>query len=194
MTTQLILTTPIAPPLPLHKFTVQQYHLLGEFGVLTPEDKVELLEGWIVEKMNRRPIYGFIVRMLNDFFMRQLPPGWLCQCQLPITTERSEPEPDIAIIHGDHEAFRSHHPGGHDCRLIIEVADTSLEKDRAKACIYHEAGVQEYWIFNIGDSCVKRYDFTNSTFRAPNIIPGNSQLSVTLDDRPLTIALQKIFQ
>ncbi len=128
-----------APPLQLRKFTVEQYRRLGELGVLTPEDKVELLEGWIVEKMNQRPIHGYLVRLLSDLFMRELPPGWICQCQLPITTERSEPEPDLAILKGEHADFRLQHPQGIDCELVIEVADTSLEKDRAKAEIYRSA-------------------------------------------------------
>src|SRR5690554_4967081 len=102
MTSQLELNTAVAPPLPLRRFSVEQYHQLGEMGVLTSEDRVELLEGWIVEKMNQRPIHGFIVRILNEFFLRELPEGWLCQCQLPITSERSEPEPDIAIVQGVH--------------------------------------------------------------------------------------------
>ena len=194
-TTPLTLTTTIAPPLPLHRVTVEQYHRLGEIGVLTPEDKVELLEGWIVEKMNQRPIHGFIVAMLTELIQEQLPKTFKLRCQLPITTQRSEPEPDIAIIQGNHAAFRNRHPGGEDCRLIIEVADTSLEKDRAKASIYREAGVQEYWIINISESCIERYDFTNPTsLPTPEIIPSTSQISITLNNQPFTINLQPIFQ
>ncbi|MEZ6133567.1 MAG: hypothetical protein R3C53_01525 [Pirellulaceae bacterium] len=63
MSTELQLNTPLAPPLPLRRFSVEQYHQLGELGVLTEEDNVELLEGWIVEKMNQRPIHGYIVRL-----------------------------------------------------------------------------------------------------------------------------------
>jgi Uma2 family endonuclease len=194
MSTQLSLTTPIAPPLPLHKFTVEEYHRLSEIGVLTPEDKVELLEGWIVEKMNQRPIHGFIVAFLTELFQNHLPKQYKLRCQLPITTERSEPEPDIAIIRGVHEAFRTRHPGGQDCRLIIEVADTSLDKDRAKTSIYREAGVREYWIVNIGEACVERYDFANSASDVPDIISGNSLISIALDDGPIQIHLQQLFQ
>ncbi len=154
MTIKFHLNTTLAPPLPLRKFSVEEYHQLGELGVLTSEDGVELLEGWIVKKMNKRPIHGYLVRLLSEHFMRQLPPGWLCQCQLPISTQRSEPEPDIAIICGSHADFREHHPGGADCRLVIEVADTSIERDRSKSAIYREAGVQEYRIVNVADKCV----------------------------------------
>jgi len=195
MAPQLELNTPVAPPLPLRRFSVEQYHQLGEMGVLTPEDRVELLEGWIVEKMNQRPIHGFMVRILNEFFLRELPEGWLCQCQLPITSERSEPEPDIAIVQGQHADFRNRHPSGADCRLVIEVADTSLERDRAKADIYRTAGVQEYWIVNVSDQCFERYAFaeTDSVLH-PTLIPSDSQASLILQDNELKLDLNRVFR
>lgn len=194
MSSQLILTNPIAPPLPLHRFSVEQYHQLGEIGILTPEDKVELLEGWIVQKMDQQPIHAFIVAVLAESFQSQLPNAFKLQCQLPITTPRSEPEPDIAIIQGAHEDFRTRHPNGPDCRLIIEVADTSLEKDRAKATIYQDAGVQEYWIVNVNENCVERYEFSNQLFQAPEIIPASSYISLNCNQHSLTINLRDIVQ
>ncbi|UUO06717.1 Uma2 family endonuclease [Blastopirellula sp. J2-11] len=194
MASQLELNTPVAPPLPLRRFSVEQYHQLGEIGVLTPEDRVELLEGWIVEKMNQRPIHGFFVRLLNEFFLRELPEGWLCQCQLPVTSERSEPEPDIAIVQGVHADFRNRHPSGADCRLVIEVADTSLERDRAKADIYRTAGVQEYWIVNISDQCLERYAFTDmQSGLPPTLIPGDSHVSLNIRDKELKLDLNRFF-
>ena len=80
------------PPLPIHRFTVEEYHRLGELGVLQPEHRVELLEGWIVEKMNQRPAHGFVVRMLDNWLQSNVPEGWITQCQLPITLADSEPD------------------------------------------------------------------------------------------------------
>ena len=112
--------------------------------------------------MNQRPIHGFTVRFLSEWFQSRLPSGYIVQCQLPITTQRSEPEPDVSIVTGVHQDFRDRHPRGTDCRLVIEIADTSVEKDRAKASIYHSAGVEEYWIVNIGSQCIERYQLSNS--------------------------------
>lgn len=142
--------------LPLHRFSVEEYHRLGELGILKPEDRVELLEGWIVEKMNHRPAHGFAVQELNDWFVKHIPSAWFCRCQLPVTLAASEPEPDLAIVWGNRAEFRSKHPGGEDCRLVIEVADTSLVRDRAKAIIYAIAGVPEFWIVNVAQSQVER--------------------------------------
>ncbi len=98
MATHLELNTPLAPPLQLRRFSVEQYHQLGELGVLTSEDKVELLEGWIVEKRNQRPIHGFIVRLLHEFFLRELPVGW-CQRVLDYQ-RRQQKHRTIFVRHG----------------------------------------------------------------------------------------------
>ncbi len=157
-----LLEESLSSPLPIHRFTVEQYRQMGELGVLTPDDRVELLEGLIVEKMNQRPIHGYIVGLMTEWFQQKLSPGWIVRCQLPITTARSEPEPDLTILKGNHVDFRHHHPVGKDCRLLIEVADTSLEKDRAKAKIYREAGVQEYWMINLPNKVLERYVFSGA--------------------------------
>ncbi len=195
MAAAISLDSPLAPPLPIHRFSVAQYHQLGELGVLTPEDNVELLEGWIVQKMNQRPLHGFVVRLLADWFARELPAGWLCQCQLPITTERSEPEPDIAIIRGSHQEFRDRHPSGTDCRLVIEVADTSVQKDRAKATIYRDAGIPEYWIVNLADRQLDRYVFDNeSHLPEPQIVLSGDRLELSVGDSLLTVPVQQMLE
>jgi Uma2 family endonuclease len=194
MTTQIELSSPLAPPLPLRRFSVEQYHQLAELGVLTPEDKVELLEGWIVEKMNQRPIHGFIVGLLSEWFQSRLPSGYVVRCQLPITTQLSEPEPDIAIVAGIHQDFRDRHPGGADCRLVIEVADTSVEKDRAKAAIYRSAGVEEYWLVNIGSKSVEQYRFSESSeVEQSVVVAADAPMSIRIADTELVLDLGQIF-
>jgi Uma2 family endonuclease len=188
------LDDPLAPPLPIHRFTVEQYQRLGDLGLITPEDRVELLEGWIVKKMNQRPVHGFIVRWLNEFFMRELPIGWICQCQLPITTERSEPEPDLAVLKGVHADFRNRHPSGADCRLVIEIADTSLERDRAKVNIYRDAGVQEYWIINVGEKVLERFEFSTMQSIEPQIFKSSEMVALKIGDSVLELMLNKVLE
>lgn len=184
------LNAALPPPFPLRKFTVPQYHQLGELGILTTEDRVELLEGWIVEKMNQRPIHGFIVGFLTELFQNNLPDGFIVRSQLPITTDRSEPEPDVAIVRGTHTDFRTHHPSGKLVRLVVEVADTSIAKDRSKAEIYREAGVEEYWIVNVGDKTVERYRFSQTT---DGVLPAESIASVTIGSNEISIDLALLF-
>lgn len=194
MSTQLELNTPLAPPLQLRRFSVEQYHQLGEIGVLTTDDKVELLEGWIVEKMNQRPIHAFIVGLISELLQNQLPSGLSVRCQLPLTAERSEPEPDIVIVEGAHVDFRDRHPSGSECRLVIEVADTSLEKDRAKAALYQSASVQHYWIINIADKCLERYAFAELAANGqPTVIAADSHVHVHFGSVTITLELKQIF-
>ena len=184
----------IAPPWPLRRFTVSQYEQLGQLGILTPEDHVELLEGWIVEKMNHGPMHGYIVRFLSDWLHKQIPLDFLIQCQLPITTNRSQPEPDLSIIRGSHQSFRTRHPFGHECRLVIEVADSSLERDRAKAEIYRTAGVQEYWIFDIPGQSLHRYVFSQAGQRQEETIFSAKEIvSIIIGNTEMTLDLGSIF-
>jgi Uma2 family endonuclease len=182
------------PPWPLRRFSVEQYQRLGALGILTPEDRVELLEGWIVEKMNHGPMHGYIVRMLADWLHSHLPPGFIVQCQLPLTTERSEPEPDLSIIRGVHKDFRNRHPSGRECRLVIEVADTSVDRDRAKAAIYRSAGVEEYWIINISERSIERYQFAEGLQSdQPAILPANSRITLDISDAVMVLDLATLW-
>ncbi len=194
MNTALDLFSSLSPQLPLLRFSVEQYHRLGELGVLSADEKVELLEGWIVEKMNQRPIHGYFVRRLYEILQSNLPTGFLVQCQLPITTERSEPEPDVAIIRGRHPDFREHHPFGTDCRLVVEVADTSLQRDRAKAAIYCSAGVEEYWIVNVNDQCLERFQLCREimAYQETRFAP-DQEVSIQLGDVLVVVNLQQLF-
>ncbi len=185
------LNSEFAPPLPIRKFTVAQYHQLGELGVLTPEDRVELLEGWIIEKMNHGHAHGFVVQFLSIWLNSQLPHGCICRCQLPITTQRSEPEPDLAVVRGCITDFRDRHPSGNDCRLLIEVADTSLQKDRAKAAIYFSAGVEEYWIVNLEKKQLEYY--LNVAPDLPQHFTKSDILRTKIGDKTIEIVLSDLF-
>ncbi|MEM7475370.1 MAG: Uma2 family endonuclease [Planctomycetota bacterium] len=192
MAIRLELNSSLAPPLPLRRFTVAQYHQLGDLGLLMPEDNVELLEGWIVEKMNQRPIHGFIVGLVAEILHRKVSAGSILRCQLPITTERSEPEPDIAVVRGAHADYRERHPGGSDCQLVIEVADTSLEKDRSKAAIYREAGVAKYWIINVNEKVLEKYDFSKADSE-PEFYPCSSTIETEIGDSVIALDLKQLF-
>ncbi len=183
-----------APPGPIHRFTVAEYHQLGEMGVLTPEDRVELLEGWIVEKMNQRPAHGFAVRLLNDWFQSNLAKRWLTQCQVPLTTDRSEPEPDIAVVVGEHNDCRHRHPSGSDCRLVIEVAESSLTRDRAMAAIYAAADVPEFWIVNLLEKQVEVFrNAKGSIYQGTKICRASESIEFLVGKQALRLPSSEIF-
>jgi hypothetical protein len=97
----------LAPPLPLlgtqagfRRFSVPEYHKLIEIGVLTEDDSLELLEGYLVHKMARHPPHDRVLQRSNRRFMGMLPPTWDLRIQSAITLPDSEPEPDIALVGG----------------------------------------------------------------------------------------------
>jgi Uma2 family endonuclease len=149
----------VSPPASLlHRFTVEQYHRLIDNGVLTTEDRVELLEGWIVDKMPHNPPHDGTVSRINRRILRLLPENWLLRVQAAITLAVSEPEPDLAVVRGPEDVYFERHPGPRDIALLIEVADSSLLEDRRdKGLIYARARIPVYWIVNLRDSCIEVY-------------------------------------
>jgi hypothetical protein len=145
-------------PPPVYRFTVHQYHRMIETGILTGNDRVELLEGWIVAKMPHNPPHdGTITRVMRRL-MPVLPDEWLLRVQSAITLPRSEPEPDLAIVRGPEKTYFRRHPGPRDIALLIEVADSTLLYDRrSKGPIYAGARIPQYWILNLVETVLEVY-------------------------------------
>jgi Uma2 family endonuclease len=144
------------PPFPVHRFTVAEYQRMGELGILSEDDRVELLEGWIVPKMYRNPPHDGTIEIIQQWLLRTLPAGWCCRIQSALVTSDSQPEPDLTIVRGDPIERLRRHPGPEDVGLIIEVADTTLESDRIeKSRIYARAKIAIYWIVNLIDQQIE---------------------------------------
>jgi Uma2 family endonuclease len=152
-------TVPVCiPPYPVYRFTVDQYHKMIDAGILTANDKVELLEGWIVPKMSRKPSPDTTLWLAQTTLLPLLPKGWILRIQSAITTADSEPEPDLAVAKGPGLRYYSAHPTPEDLELVIEVADTSVADDREHSGrIYARAKIPEYWILNIPEAQVEVY-------------------------------------
>jgi Uma2 family endonuclease len=157
--------TPQAPSLPLlgrqagfRRFSVAEYHRLIQIGILTEDDNLELLEGYLIHKMSRNPPHdSALVRALKRL-TRVLPVGWEVRPQCAITLPDSEPEPDLAVVREDPTEYSTRHPGPGDIGLVIEVSESTLDGDREdKGRIYARAGLVCYWIINIPDRQVEEY-------------------------------------
>jgi Uma2 family endonuclease len=138
--------------------TVAHYHRLIELGILTEDDRVELLEGNLVVKMAHDPPHDVAVQRLTKRLVRLAPPGWEVRIQSAITLADSEPEPDAVLARGDESTFAHRHPQPTDIGLIVEVSSSSLSIDRAdKGRIYSQAGLPIYWIVNVIDRQIEVY-------------------------------------
>jgi Uma2 family endonuclease len=147
-----------APALQAHRFTVRQYHRMIETGILTANDRVELLEGWIVDKMPHNPPHDGTVGRINRRLLRLLPDEWLLRVQSAITLGDSEPEPDLTVVRGPEETYFTRHPRPRDIGVLIEVADSTLLTDRRKkGSLYARFRIPIYWIVNINDECIEVY-------------------------------------
>jgi Uma2 family endonuclease len=143
--------TPPRPPatFALHRLTVAEYHRMIDEGILT-ERRVELLEGWLVDKMANNPEHSYPVQNLTLILAKILPAEWIVRVQLPITLSDSEPEPDIAIVRGPKNRYARRHPSADDVGVVIEVSNESLARDRKdKLRIYAAAQIPQYWIVNV---------------------------------------------
>lgn len=138
------------------RFTVNEYHRMISAGFFAQDDKFELLEGYIVRKLQREAIEDAVVEMCIDQLLQALPVGWRTRVRSGITTADSEPEPDIAVIRGQPLDYAKRHPGPADAALIIEVANSTLKDDRFfKGRVYARANVREYWIVNLIDKQIE---------------------------------------
>ena len=140
------------------RLRIEQYHAIIQAGILTDDDSVELLEGWLVFKMPKNPPHRPTTRLVRTALENILPAGWYVDSQEPITLSNSEPEPDIVVVRGDTRQYLDRHPGAEDIALIIEVSDTTLQRDRTvKKRIYARAGISIYWIVNLVEEQVEVY-------------------------------------
>ena len=140
------------------RLSVADYHDLGMRGILTPDDRVELIDGYLVVKaMHKSPSASTVVRIAR-YLDRAVPLGFVVRSQVPITLETSEPEPDAVIARGDLRTYDLRHPKAAEVVLAVEVSDSSLRSDREyKSGVYAAAGIPVYWIVNLPDAKVEVY-------------------------------------
>jgi Uma2 family endonuclease len=177
-------------PTSLWRFSVEQYHAMLAAEILTENDPVELLEGWIVQKMPKNPAHIFSTQVLQDIFGKILPEGWFINLQDPITTDDSEPEPDAVILRGQRRDYVARKPKPEDVALVIEVADATLPQDRTiKKRLYAAAGIAVYWIINLPNKQLEVY--TNPTASAEpdygeqRIYRASERVPVVVDGRSI---------
>ena len=135
-----------------------EYESLAGAGVLK-DPRVELIDGYLVRKMTKKPRHTTITEWLRDRLAETLPPGWHFRKEEPVRIPSfDEPEPDLTVARGGIKDYSDRHPGPADIALIVEVADTSLDRDRGeKLSAYAKGGVPVYWVVNLVDQWVEVY-------------------------------------
>lgn len=136
-----------AMALPRHKLTVEDYHRMVTTGILTGDDHLELIEGDLIEMAPAGPEHADLVAYIARIMRTQT--TFLVREEKPVTLpEHSEPEPDIALVKP--RRYRQAHPHPTDVVMIVEVADTSLDKDKGvKVPLYARFRIPEVWIVDV---------------------------------------------
>lgn len=143
----------VVPDDPIYRLSVAQYHDMIRSGILTDDDPVELLEGWLVTKMPKNPRHSLATQLTRDALAGIIPQDWHVDVQEPITTEDSEPEPDVLVVRGNRRDYIERHPSPAEVALVVEVADATLQRDRTlKLHLYARAGIPTYWILNLPEN------------------------------------------
>jgi Uma2 family endonuclease len=175
----------------VRKWSVDEYHRLIEQGYFNGDERYELLEGWIVAKMPRTPLHDAVITIVDAALRPWLPAEWLLRVQLGVTLADSEPEPDLAIVAGPMRRYVQRHPGPADIQVIVEVAASSIDLDRAdKGRVYAAAGVPVYVIVNVNVPQVEMY--TNPTGSGAAATYGALEIFSATESLPLIITGKKI--
>jgi Uma2 family endonuclease len=170
----------------LAKFSVARYQRMIETGILNGDDKVELLENYVVLKMPHNPPHAGTVQLVMEEFSPAVPSGWRLRVQSAIVLSDSQPEPDGAVVRGNARMYLTRHPTPADVGMLIEVAESSLLRDqRDKTRIYARAGIVCYWIINLVDRRVEVYTQPSG----PTAVPayGSFQIYQPGDNVPLVL-------
>jgi Uma2 family endonuclease len=134
------------------RFTLEEYHRMGEVGIFHEDDRVELIEGEIVEMSPIGRLHAGTVDRIAHVFSQRLGERTIVRVQNPIvfTDLVSEPQPDVTLLVPRPDFYTSGHPGPTDILLVVEVMDSTVAYDRGvKLRLYARAGIVEVWLANV---------------------------------------------
>jgi len=142
-----------------HRFSLERYEAMIERGILTEDDRVELIHGAIVDVSPIGDRHTACVKRLNRLFMQIPSPQVTVSIQDPVAIPPdSEPEPDAALLKPREDFYEHAKPRPQDVLLIVEVADSSLQFDRdVKMPLYAHAGIAEAWLIDVDARVVEVY-------------------------------------
>ena len=148
-----------AVAIPRHRFTVEDFARLGEAGIFTEDDRVELIDGEIRDMTPIGQLHAWIVNRLARRLFKLLDDRAYVSVQNPLRLDgHTEPQPDLVVARGGEDDYADRHLEAADVLLVIEVADSSLRDDRAeKIPRYARSGIPEAWLVDVTGGTVTVY-------------------------------------
>jgi Uma2 family endonuclease len=134
-----------------YRFTVKDYHRMAEADVFEPDDRVELFDGKVYERAPIGSRHAGCLKRLVAFFGPPIGPRAVLSAQDPIyLDDRSEPQPDFALLQPRSDFYTRDHPPPSEVLLVVEIAETTILYDlKAKAPRYLAAGIPEVWVIDV---------------------------------------------
>jgi Uma2 family endonuclease len=145
--------------IPRHRITVDEYYRMAELGILAPDARVELIEGEIIDMPPQGSPHAHVVSLLNRRLLQAAGDSAIVRCQSPLhLSNRSEPEPDFAIVEPRGAHYAKAHPTGNDTFLVVEISSTTVSYDRhIKMPLYARHRVPEAWIVDVQAARIRFY-------------------------------------
>jgi Uma2 family endonuclease len=176
----------------LRLLSVADYHRMVEAGVLAPDERVELIAGQLYKMAAKGTAHSAAVTRIERVLKAHLGNRVLLRFQDPIQLDNySEPEPDVAVVQVDPLDYEDHHPTSSEVYLLIEVADSTLKRDRElKAPAYAQSGILDYWILDVNQRQLYMFRSPTPTGYATEVVLSESDVIAPLafSDDPIAIA------
>jgi Uma2 family endonuclease len=182
----------------LRRITVDEYHRMIRDGYFAQNERFELINGWIIEKMPKNPPHSTAVTRLRQLLDDQLPRDeFTVRVQEPITLagSDSETEPDIVVARGPLATYATKHPAPDDVLLVMEVADSTLDLDQGpKLEIYAGSGLDPYVVLDIPHRAVLLYRTPqNGSYQPPQAFTGNQEVLLSFNGHTVRFTADELF-
>lgn len=177
---------------PHRKLTVSEYHLMGRVGILHEDDRIELIEGEIINMSPIEPLHSGTANILIELLGYPTRGRAIATVQNSIyIAPRSEPQPDFALLRFRADRYKSRLPEVADVLLLVEIADSSARYDReVKLPLYARHGISEYWIINIPEQQIEVYsdpDTDRAQYRQTSIVTQGTLAPASFPDVALDV-------
>lgn len=174
-----------------HRFTVEEFLRMAEVGLLTDDDRMELIQGEIVEMSPINVAHASTVSRLISVLSRMFGNHVILSVQNPLQlNDQTLPQPDVTLLRPRDDFYSREHPKPEDVLLLIEVSDTTVSYDhRVKSVLYGAAGIPEYWIVNLPARQIEVFrDPLNSGYRMTiRYAPGETLSPLAFPDVMLAV-------
>ncbi len=139
-----------------HLITVDEYERMFEVGLISPDARVELIEGVIIDMAPVGSPRGTVVDLLNEMLVPLVKGQAIVRTQGAVKLSQwTAPQPDLVLLKPRPDRYRRANPGGDDIHLVIEVSETSMRYDfKTKSKLYARYGVQELWIVDLNANAI----------------------------------------